>query len=71
MHDEVMYRLNQPELTDRIGMGPFFAKMHFKDCDKSIRLACSVLQKGISEDFIGSLDRVIHVENDWSFSGAQ
>jgi hypothetical protein len=71
MHDEVMYRLNQPELTDRTGMGPFFAKMYFQDCDKSLRLVCSVLQNGTSEEFIGSLDRMIRVENGWSLSGAE
>lgn len=70
IHDEAMDRLNQSELTDRISMGPFFAKMHFEDCDKSLRLACSVLQQGASEDFVGSLDHLIHVENSWNFSKA-
>ncbi|MCJ1438071.1 hypothetical protein MMC27_007458 [Xylographa pallens] len=71
IHDEVMDKLNQPELTDRTGMGPFFAKMHFEDCDQSLRLACSVLQHGASEDFVGSLDHLIHVENAWNFSKAR
>jgi hypothetical protein len=71
MHDEVMYRLSQPQLTDRIGMGPLFAKMHFADCDRSLRLACLVLQNGTSEDFVDSLDHMIHVENAWKFSGAR
>jgi hypothetical protein len=71
IHDEVMDRLNQPEVTDRTGMGPFFAKMHFEDCDKSLRLACSVLQNGASEDFLGSLDHLINVENNWNFSKAR
>lgn len=71
IHDEVMDRLNQPELTDRTGMGPFFAKMHFEDCDKSLRLACSVLQYGASEDFVESLDHLIHVENAWNLSRAR
>jgi hypothetical protein len=71
MHDEVMYRLNQPELRDRIGMGPFLAKMHFADCDRSLRLACLALQNGTSEDFLESLDHVIHIENVWKLSGAE
>jgi hypothetical protein len=70
IHNKVMDRLNQPELTDRTGMGPFFAKMHFKDCDKSLRLVCSVLQHGTSEDFAESLDHLIRVENAWNFSKA-
>ena len=71
IHDEVMDRLNQPGLTDRTGMGAFFAKMHFEDCDKSLRLACFVLQNGASEDFLGSLDHLISVEKNWSFSEAR
>jgi hypothetical protein len=63
IHDTVMDRLNQPELTDRTGMGYLIAKMSFKDCDKSLRLACSILLYGISEDFVRSLDHIIHVEN--------
>lgn len=70
IHNEVMDRLNQPELTDRTGMGPFFAKMHFEDCDKSLRLVCLVLQHGASEDFAESLDHLICVENAWNFSKA-
>ena len=68
IHDEVMDRLNQPDLTDRTGMGPFFAKMHLGDCDKSLRFACSILQHSTSEDFMGSLDHLIHIENAWNFS---
>ncbi len=71
MHNEVMYRLNQLQLTDRIGLGPFFAKMHLSDCDKSLRLACSVLQNGVYEDLAGSLDHMIQIENSWSISGAR
>lgn len=66
-HDEVMYRLNQSELTDRTGLGPFFAKMHFEECDNSLRLACTVLQHGASEDFVESLDH-IRFENAWTLS---
>ena len=62
-----MDRLNRPDLTDRTGMGPFFAKMLFEDCDKSLRLACSILQHGTSEDFIGDLDHLVQMENAWVF----
>jgi hypothetical protein len=68
IHNEVMDRLNQPELTDRTGMGPFFAKMHFEDCDKSLRLVYSVLQHCASEDCAESLDHLIYIENAWKFS---
>lgn len=70
IHDEVMDRLNQPGLTDRTGLGPFFAKMHFEDCDKSLRLACSILRHGTSEDLVASLDHLIHVENAWTLPRA-
>lgn len=68
IHDEVMERLNDPELTDRTGLGPFFAMMHSKDSDRSLRLACSALQEFASEDFVGSLDHLEHAENTWAHS---
>ena len=67
LHDEVMDKLDQPNLTDRIGLGPFFAKMHLETCDQSLRLACSVRQRDAPADFVESLDRLIHVEASWSF----
>jgi hypothetical protein len=66
IHEEVMDRLNHPQVTDRSGIGPFLAKMYFQDCDKSLRLACSVLQNDASEDFVGSLDHLISVETAWN-----
>ncbi|RYP14654.1 hypothetical protein DL765_006220 [Monosporascus sp. GIB2] len=68
IHEEVMDRLNQPELTDRTGMGPFFAKMHFEGCDKSLGLACSVLQHGTPEELVETLDHLIYIENAWNLS---
>ncbi|KAH3958541.1 hypothetical protein HBH98_078060 [Parastagonospora nodorum] len=66
MHHEVMYRFSQPKLTERTGMGPLLALINFSYCDRGLRLACLVLQKGSSEDFVDSLDHMINVEKDWS-----
>ena len=71
IHEVVMDRLNQPKVTDRTVMGPFFAKMHFEDCDKSLRLACFFLQKGASEEYLGILDHLISVEHNWNLSDDQ
>ncbi|KAK0701129.1 hypothetical protein B0T21DRAFT_379239 [Apiosordaria backusii] len=68
VHNEVMRRLNRPEVDDRTGLGPFFAKMSFKECDKSLRLACLALQHIASEDLAGSLDRMVRIEDAWNFS---
>jgi hypothetical protein len=70
IHDEVMDRLNKPGLTDRTGVGPFFAMKHFEDCDKGLLLVCSALQHGASENFVEDLGHLIRVEKAWKFSKA-
>ena len=61
LHNVIMSRLNQPDLTDRTGMGAFFAKMNFEDCDKALRLAYFVLEDGSLTDQI-ALERLAGIE---------
>jgi len=67
LHDTVMGRLTQPNLTDQSGLGPFFAKMYFEDCDKNLRLAYSVLGNKVSTDDVATLDRLAGIETGWTF----
>ena len=63
LHSAIMSKLNRPDLTDRTGMGPFFAKVFLEDCDKSLRLACAILGPRVSKDFESVLDHLVHVES--------
>lgn len=63
-HNEIMSRLNQLDLTDRTGMGVFFAKMNFDDCDKALRFAYSVLKDGFLTDQV-ALKRLAGIEDMW------
>jgi hypothetical protein len=65
LHDTVMSRLNQPNVTDRTGMGPFFAKTCFEDCDNELHLAYSVLGDATSTDEVAILKRLAEVETEW------
>ncbi|KAK3631525.1 hypothetical protein LTR56_012281 [Elasticomyces elasticus] len=65
IHDMVLNRLNDPEISDRTGMGPFFAMLGFKGCDTSFRLACAVVGNEMSQNIMNSLDDLIHVEKMW------
>lgn len=69
LHDTVMSRLNQPHLTDRTGMGPFFAKMYFEGCDKGLRLAYSVLEKTTPTEEVAILEHLAGIENGWTLKG--
>jgi hypothetical protein len=67
LHDTVMGRLNQPDLTDRTGLGAVFAKMYFEDCDKVLRLAYLVLGNAVSANDVVTLDRLAGIETGWTF----
>lgn len=69
LHGKVMGRLSQPNLTDRTGLGPFFAKMYFEDCDKSLRFAYLVLGGTTAAESLGTLDRLAKKESEWKFKG--
>jgi hypothetical protein len=67
LHDTVMNRLNQPNLTDRTGMGAFFAKMSFEDCDKDLRLIYSILGSATSKGDLATLESLVDLETKWKF----
>jgi hypothetical protein len=62
LHETVMSRLNQPNLTNQTGMKAFFAKIYFEDCDKNLRLIYSVLKRFTSSDNLIVLKRLIGIE---------
>jgi hypothetical protein len=67
LHDTVMNRLNQPNLTDRTGMGAFFAKMSFEDCDKDLCLIYSILGSVTSKGDLATLEILVDIETKWKF----
>ena len=68
LHNVVMSRLNQPRLPDQTGMGAFFAKLNFEDCDKTLGLASSVLKEGSLTDQV-ALERLAGIDNMWTLKG--
>jgi hypothetical protein len=67
LHDTVMNRLNQPNLTDRTGLGAFFAKMSFEDCDKDLRLIYSIIGSAAPKDDLATLESLVDIETKWKF----
>ncbi|KAK5702444.1 hypothetical protein LTR17_022299, partial [Elasticomyces elasticus] len=69
IHNTVMDKLRDPEVSDRTGVGPYFAMLHFEDCDASLRLACAVLGDEPARTLVDSLDHLNEVENAWTSHG--
>ncbi|KAK5734809.1 hypothetical protein LTS12_026612 [Elasticomyces elasticus] len=69
IHNTVMDKLRDPEVSDRTGVGPYFAMLHFEDCDTSLRLACAVLGGEPARNLANSLDHLNEVENAWTSRG--
>jgi hypothetical protein len=69
LHSKVMGRLSKPNLTDRTGLGPLFAKMYFEDCDKGLRFAYLVSGVTTAADSLGALDRLAKKVAEWKFKG--
>lgn len=67
LHNTVMNRLNQPNLTDRTGMGPFLTKMSMEDCDKDLRIIYSMLDSATSKGDLAALESLVDIENEWTF----
>ncbi|KAK4902486.1 hypothetical protein LTR49_027008 [Elasticomyces elasticus] len=66
IHNTVMDKLRDSEVSDRTGVGPYFAMLHFEDCDTSLRLACVVLGGESALNLVSSLDHLNEVENAWT-----
>jgi hypothetical protein len=66
LHNTVMGRLNQPDLTDQTGLGAFFAKIYFADCDLGLRQVYSLLHDSNLKNDIDLLEALVSVEDQWS-----
>jgi hypothetical protein len=61
-------RLNQPNLTDRTGMGGIFAKLYFEDCDKVLSLAYNVLGDSSFAGDLTTLKHLMEIETGWTLN---